>query len=192
MDCRPLRDGLCVTGGTFTKKISTSPTLNTPNRHLSAVTILNPTHPPPQPRPAFACQKGIPIPPQTRSAGRTVPHIFSQNPVEAFDDDADEEPAPPATSQNPHLGPHLLPLHIQPTHGCRLATAHVDGRRKPRKPLRQAPHSLVGNRYRHPPTRVTYHAYHAPFSSAGDKRNLKCNLEVSGTGGAGEPVTKWR
>ena len=72
-----------MTGGTFTKKISTFATLNTLNRHLNIVTILNPTHPP-EPRPAFACQKGIPMSPQTRRAGRTVPHILSQNPVEGL------------------------------------------------------------------------------------------------------------
>jgi len=108
--------GLCMTDGPLHdrrdvhQKICASATLYTLNRHLNIVTIPNPTQPP-EPRPAFACRKGILIPPQIRRAGRTVPHILSRKPVEDFVGDPDEEPAPqqPSTQPCPTLAATAYP-----------------------------------------------------------------------------------
>ena len=66
------------------------------------MTIPHPTQPPPaEPRPTFACQKGTPIPPQTRRAGRTLPHILSRDPVNVFVDDSGRRAGSPSYSRKP-------------------------------------------------------------------------------------------
>ena len=69
--------------------------------------------------------------------------------------------------------PSLLDEQLFDNLTRRLATAHIDGRGLPQKPIRQGPtpDSLLVNRCRQQPTCVTYHAYHAyhaPFPSAGE------------------------
>jgi hypothetical protein len=169
-DTRPSREGLAWQTGRSPKKNSTSATQNTPNQHLSIVTILDPTHPPPEPRPAFACKKGILIPPQTRRAGRTVPHILRQNSVEDFVDDPDEEPAPSATPGTPSCPTLAATVYktnawMPPCNSsCRWAPSaakRFSGKDRPHTPW-----SPTDADINQPGTYHAYHAYHAPFPSA--------------------------
>ncbi len=104
------------------------------------------------------------------TAGRTVPHILSQTPVDDFVENGAKSRLP-SYFQNPtlaHTGCHCISSQRMDA-----AMQQFMRRRQPQKTLRQgpSPRSLVANRCRHPPTRMTYHAYHAyhaPFPSAGN------------------------
>ena len=159
---KPLHD-------TLHKKISTSATQNTPNRHLIIVTILKPTYAPPESRTRRCLPERHPYTSAARGAGRTLPCILSQNPVEDFGENGTKSrlPAIPRTPPWPTLAATAYPANawMPPCNSsCPWAqsAANPSARTVPtvfgRQPMQTSTDRV---------TYHAYHAYHAPFPSAG-------------------------